>query len=344
MKIVISSYTFLPEIGGVATNVSILAGAFADAGHDVTLVTPTKGPVDGYRFTVVRQPGATQLIKLYRNADVLILSNLSLGLAWPLLLFPRDFALRHHSESAFQLTDSFTDRLRRKLRDRATHFTTSAYIGRISGLPKFEVTHPFASIEYVTDETKLPLSARSAIVYVGRIEEEKGVAWLLDRWPLLQKLTGETELRLVGSGSYDDQLRHRIKTENLSGVQVLGPKDKRQTAVEMGRARYIVVPSLWQEPFGAVALEGVAAGAIPIIADRGGLTETAGELGSYYDPDDDDSFSQAVSRAKALLDLQLQSPEKRVAWLEAVEQHLAKFEPGVVVEKIIRAMVQPAKA
>ncbi len=343
MKIVISSYTFIPEIGGVATNVSILAGAFADAGHDVSLVTPTPGPIDGFRYRVIRQPGAAQLVRLYRDADLLILSNLSLKLAWPLLLFPRDFALRHHSESAFHLSDSVADRIRRRLRDRATHFMTSAYIGRISGLPQYEVTHPFASLEYVTQETTLPLPARSGIVYVGRIEEEKGVAWLLDRWPLLQTLTGESELRLVGSGGYDDQLRQRLRTENLSGVQVLGPKDKRQTAVEMGRARYIMVPSLWQEPFGAVALEGLAAGAIPIIADRGGLAETAGALGSYYDPDDDRDFTEAVLRAKALLDGQLESAEKREEWLIAVERHLTKFEPPVVVEKIIRTMQATVK-
>src|SRR5690606_11172758 len=144
---------------------------------------------------------------------------------------------------------------------------------------------------------------------------------------MLQELTGEKELRFVGAGAYDAVLRDRVQAENLAGVQVLGPMNKRQTAIEMGRARYIMVPSLWQEPFGAVALEGLAAGAIPVIADRGGLMETAGEMGSYYDPDDDASFSRAVLRAKACLDAQLQSSEKCEAWALAVKQHLAKFEP-----------------
>ena len=56
MKIVLGSHDFLPNVGGVATTVSILAQGFRDAGHDVTVVTISRGPTQGYGYAVVRSP------------------------------------------------------------------------------------------------------------------------------------------------------------------------------------------------------------------------------------------------------------------------------------------------
>ena len=41
MKILFSSYTFAPNVGGIESVSAILAEKFAEAGHDVDLVTET---------------------------------------------------------------------------------------------------------------------------------------------------------------------------------------------------------------------------------------------------------------------------------------------------------------
>ena len=57
MKVVIAAYTFLPVVGGVSTTIAILARAFADAGNEVTVVTLSDGPTEGYGYEVIRCPG-----------------------------------------------------------------------------------------------------------------------------------------------------------------------------------------------------------------------------------------------------------------------------------------------
>lgn len=343
MQIVIATYTFAPEIGGVATNVGILAAAFHDAGHDVTVVTSAAGPIDGFPYSLIRHPTPSQLFRLYRSADILIQSNLSLGLIYPLLVIRRPFALRHHSESAFHISKVPTARniLRRWIRSRARHFVTSHYIGRMSGLRQYTVTSPFADPHHIIPEVVRRPAERDCLLFVGRVEPEKGIPFLLERWPNIRGELGISELRIVGDGSLAKSVQQSIE-DGLDGVTFVGALPRSETAREMGKAAYVIVPSIWQEPFGAVALEAVAAGTIPIIADRGGLREAAGPLGIMFNPDDEASFSKALSHAREKRRKILQSQSAWDLYLKEVREHVARFTPERVVETIIDVM-NPSK-
>jgi glycosyltransferase involved in cell wall biosynthesis len=339
MHVVIATHGFLPNVGGVSTNVATLARGFVSAGHRVTVVSLSPGPTDGYGHEVVRRPGPARLFQLYRQADLLILSNLAIKLIYPLAFLRRPFALRHHSESAFRLSNSpfSVDVLRRAVVKRATHFMTSAYVGRKSGYPRYEVTHPFANPLHITEEVKKPAGARSGLLFAGRLEPEKGVLWLLDHWPRIRERLGVDELRLAGNGSLAEAVQARIDG-GLDRVRYLGRLSLSDTAKAMGGAAYVIVPSLWEEPFGAVALEALAAGALVLLSDRGGLPETTGELGYTFDPDDEASLDGALDRARATRARQLADPAVRAAYEQAVSAHLANFQPNIVVGKILAAM------
>ncbi len=45
-----------------------------------------------------------------------------------------------------------------------------------------------------------------------------------------------------------------------------------------------VVPSLWDEPFGRAALEGMAEGCAVIASNRSGLPEVVGDAGIFFEP------------------------------------------------------------
>jgi len=339
LKVLIAAHGFLPSIGGVSTHVATQAKSFVAKGHSVTIVTLSPGPVDGYGYRVVRNAGPVQLFSLYRNADLIILSNLAVRLFYPLLLLRRPVALQHHSESAFRLSRSWfsMDLIRRDVMSRATHFMTSAYIGRKSGLKRFEITPPYADPHNITPGIARPPAERNRALFVGRTEPEKGLLWLLDRWPIVRKSLGVDELRIVGTGSLDSEIRDRID-RGLTGIEHLGGLDRSATAQEMASCRYLLVPSLWEEPFGAVALEGIAAGALTILSNRGGLPETTGELGFFYEPGDDASFVEALKRARNTFDSHLASSCQRTEWERAVRDHVDRFNPEVDVERIIQAM------
>lgn len=339
MHVVIATYTFFPDIGGVATNVGILAAAFHEAGHEVTVVTLTSGPDGGFPYRLIRRPSMRQLFELYAKADLLIQSNLSLGLVYPLLLIRRSFALRHHSESAFHIprVPTLSNLLRRYIRSRARHFVTSHYIGRISGLPEYTVTSPFADPHHITPEVVRTPAERDCLLFVGRVEPEKGIPFLLERWPTIRRELAVDELRIVGDGSLAELVRQSV-ARGLEGVTFVGALPRDETAKEMGRAAYVVVPSIWQEPFGAVALEAVAAGTIPIVADRGGLSEAAGDLGIMFDPDDEKSFEEALTIARAKRRELLETPGAWDRYKKDIRSHVARFEPARVVETIVSTM------
>ena len=340
MQIVIATYTFLPEIGGVEVNVATLAEGFAKAGHDVTVTTLSPGSNDGYPYRVVRDPNPFQLCRLYKRADILIHSNLALKLIYPMLFLRRRFALRHHSESAFQLSHRLWSRdiVRRVIYRRATHFVTSEHIGRKSGLAEYIVTHPFAPLNIKPGDA-LPAEERDNLVFAGRLTHEKGVLFLLDRWSELRRVLGIDRLLIVGDGELRHEVERRISAGVVEHVHFCGRLTHHETLKEMGRAAFAVVPSLWDEPFGAAALEALAMGALVVHSDRGGLPETTGKLGFIFDPGNHKSWLVALDKARAARERQLASPTERGRYLADVAAHSARFTPEIVVGKIIDAMV-----
>jgi glycosyltransferase involved in cell wall biosynthesis len=334
VKICISTYTFLPDIGGVATTESILAAAFVTAGHDVTVVTSAKGPMVDHGYKVARRPGPLRLARLYAGADILLLSNLSLKLFYPLLFMRRRFGLRHHSDSAARLSRSWlsSDALRRLVMRRATHFATSGFIGREIGVPH-HVVHPFANPAHITPTAIAPAGDRRGALFVGRLEKEKGLLYLLERWPAVRDILGVDDLRIVGDGT----LRSELEACNAPGVRYLGPLSLAETAREMGKAAYCLVPSLWEEPFGAVAIEALAAGAIVVLSNRGGLPETVGGLGFAFDPGKPGDFEAALGGARQFRNELLSSPDMQAVYEAASAKHLDQFRPEGAVQKIIQA-------
>ena len=75
-------------------------------------------------------------------------------------------------------------------------------------------------------------------------------------------------------------------TGKLTGESLLGA---------LNRCRIGVVPSVWEEPMGLVAVELIAAGLIPVVSERGGLLENVGSIGRSF-PNGDVQALVAVLR------------------------------------------------
>ena len=338
MKITLSTYTFPPEIGGVATTEAGLAAAFAAAGHETTVATLTRGARQETPFRVKRRPSAVELYALYAKSDIIILANLSLRLAFPLLFLNRPFGLRHHSQSAWtkSVKHPATEWMRKKLTAKAVHFMTSEFIGKRSGL-EYYVTSPFPNPAALRCADRRPPTERSGVLFAGRLVEEKGVRYLLEHWPLIHSALGGEPLTLIGDGPLRAEVEARIASRELADVRYLGPKTIEESAKEMMKSAYVVTPSLWSEPFGAVALEAVAAGAIVLHSGRGGLPEATAGLGFTFDPDRDETLVRAAQDARAMREAHLRDETTWRSYLARVDAHSARFAPQRVVETIINA-------
>ena len=111
------------------------------------------------------------------------------------------------------------------------------------------------------------------VVYIGRLEWEKGVHTLIDAVGKLSTPLENLHVVIVGTGTYEAVLKHQATELIENGViKFLGwvPEDELQA---VGAAADVaVVPSLY-EPFGLVALEAGALGVPVVVARTGGLAD-----------------------------------------------------------------------
>ena len=105
------------------------------------------------------------------------------------------------------------------------------------------------------------------ILFVGRLVTEKGAEVLLHAMRELPNV----KCKILGDGP--DMKRLREWARDMPNVEFLGWRSGEPAWYLYQNARAVVVPSLWYEVFGLVALEAMAAGTVVIASDIGGLTE-----------------------------------------------------------------------
>lgn len=135
------------------------------------------------------------------------------------------------------------------------------------------------------------------VAYVGRVIPDKGVHVLLDAVASLRRR--DLELTVVGRPGfaadaplteYERGLRRRA-AETVSPVRFTSFVPRAGLAAILARTDVVVVPSIWDEPFGLTALEGMAAGAAVVASSAGGLPEAVGDAGFLVAPGDRDGLS-----------------------------------------------------
>ncbi|MGH2726906.1 MAG: glycosyltransferase, partial [Actinomycetota bacterium] len=125
----------------------------------------------------------------------------------------------------------------------------------------------------VTDPGEPTPPGRDAL-FVGRLRAEKGAHLLLEAWK--RSGLGRTHtLRIAGDGP--DQERIKRASIGMVGVEILGAANTDRVDELMKHSGFVIVPSLWHEPFGLVAVEALARG-------RAVLTTTVGEPAHIVDP------------------------------------------------------------
>ena len=119
------------------------------------------------------------------------------------------------------------------------------------------------------------------VLFVGRLVPEKGGHLYVEALKLIAKKHPEWRFGLIGSFRLGDNENTSLYANEVikkfksigSQAQFYGYQDNRFVQEKMKNASIIVIPSLWQEPFGLVAAEAMSNG-ICIIASRvGGIPE-----------------------------------------------------------------------
>lgn len=111
------------------------------------------------------------------------------------------------------------------------------------------------------------------VYFVGRLVHEKGVQVLLDAVPKILHYHPKTKFVIAGKGPNEEYLRGKATEMGIAHhIYFTGYIDDKTRNALYKEADVAVIPSLY-EPFGIVALEGMAAQTPVVVSDTGGLSE-----------------------------------------------------------------------
>lgn len=331
MRILIYSPAFLPLIGGLEIKTAELAGHIQRAGHDVVVVSTTPSPErDGFPFRVVRRPSPAELLRWTRWCDVFFQVNVSLRGLWPLLLVRRPWLVSHNSwycQADGRI--AWQDRLKRFLLRYATSISVSRAVAEDLATPSVVIENSYRDhlfrilpeIERTTD-----------LAFLGRLVSDKGVDLLLEALAMLAREGLEPRLSVIGDGPELPRLREQAQRLGIERqVEFLGTRTGEDLVRLLNRHRILVAPSRYNEPFGIVALEGIACGCVVAGSEGGGLKDAIGPCGPTFRNGD------AADLARVLGEL-LRHPEARSQYLRHREEHLASHTTEAVGSRYLRIL------
>ena len=91
----------------------------------------------------------------------------------------------------------------------------------------------------------------------------------------------------------------------------------------------MVVPSRWQEPFGIVALEGIACGCVLVGSEGGGLKDAIGPCGMTFPNGSVDHLTQVLANL-------LSSPDQLQQYRKKANEHLLRHHPTEVAKAYLQ--------
>lgn len=336
MKILIYSPLFYPSIGGLETVVSILAHKFVEQGHDVQLISQTPDPdAKPFPFKVIRQPSFKQLLVLTALCDVYFQPNISLKGLYPLVFHPKLWVVSHNNW--YCRTDGslgWQDRLKHMLLQWATNISVSQAVAAHVSCPSIVIPNPYQNDVFALySEVKRDRQ----LIFLGRLVSDKGADLLLKALAKLKSQGLSPTLTIVGEGPEEANLKAQATQLNIyNQIDFLGAKVGNELAQLLNAHQILVVPSRWKEPFGIVALEGIACGCVVVGSESGGLKEAIGPCGVTFPNGDTTALANCLAHL-------LTHPEELDQYRNQAKAHLLQHRPAKVAEaylKVFEAALQ----
>ncbi|MDR6537502.1 glycosyltransferase family 4 protein [Variovorax soli] len=366
MKVLLYSHVFHPSVGGVETVSRALVEGFVARGVDCKVVTQTAAKeAEAFPFEVIRQPSGRRVRELLRWADVVLFNGASLALQPWVLLSRKPFVWVHVGYQAACIDGAgWVDGKPSPLAPFPSflfHARRSGYANGVKegmklllrrGVAKFGVTRNVAITEWMNQALPLPRQVqiynpfpierfRAAdrenteyeFFYMGRLVQEKGVDVLIRAFAkLLQRHPGRPRLLLIGDGGARPELERLVAALGVAhAVRFVGAQSGEGLVDWVAKGLIGVIPSVWYEPMGGVAIELLAAGKSLIVSAQGGLAECVGDAGLTFPNGDDEALAAQMQR---LLD----DPALRATQAEKARERAGSFMPGRFVGQYIEML------
>ncbi len=373
MKVLLYSHAFHPSLGGVETVSMALALGFLSKGVECKVVTQSPAEASDtttFPFDVIRQPSRQQARELVRWAEVVLFNGASLalqpwvilerkpfvwvhvgyqaacidGLGWvdnapaPITPLP---SIRFHARRsgwAFGIKEGLKLMLRRAVAtfvvDRNVAITH--WMDKAMPLPRqVHIYNPFPIEKFRGADNPFP---EFDFFYMGRMVQEKGVDILLHAFAEVHRRRPESkaQLLLIGDGGARPEMEKLVTEFGLFDAVVFAGRQSGEALVEWtSKGRIGVIPSVWYEPMGGVAVELMAAGKSLIVSEAGGLAECVGDAGLVF-PNGDH-----IALADHMLTL-LDDPDLQRSQSARARERAKSFLPAIFVDQYIALLKEVA--
>lgn len=337
MRILLASYPFHPSVGGLEEVNALLAEAFVKRGHTVTVatMTPAEGP-DVFPYEILRRPTAGALIREIRRCDVFLQANVGFRLGWPNFLLRRPWVIALHgnldAEEGRDGAFGWKSQMKRfSLRCANRVVAVSAAVAQRTFPRALVVGNPYRKSLFRRQSGE---RRADDLVFLGRLVSDKGANILVDALAILAEQNLRPSLRVIGSGPEETALRERCRAHGVAAqVDFAGAQRGEALVALLNQAKIMVIPSVWEEPFGIVALEGIACGCAVVAARAGGLPEAVGPCGVLVAKGD----ARALAAALAPL---LRDPAAAAPLLAGADAHLARYDSDAIADAYLRVLAE----
>lgn len=362
MKILLATPVFKPMVGGIETLAMNTAHHLVRRGHEVIVATPIRSETpDEEPFEVVRAAGPARLLELVRWSDLVFCNGASLYIAPYTLLVKRPVVMRHdayhvssiegagwydHGPAPLRPLPSFLYHLRRG----AVGYALRG-IAKVTALRLF-ANHGVDANVAISDwmmhrhplnrqlriHNPFPIAKFAAakntdghydydFFFLGRLISEKGVDILIEAFTQLQQRSGgRYRLCIIGDGPERANLEAAARAGGQEeSIRFAGMTTGDALIDLLRRCRIAVLPSTWEEPFGGVATELMAAEKNVIVSQDGALSELVGQAGLAVPNGDPEALSAAMERL-------ITDERLRARHLERAKTQLSAFDEERLID------------
>lgn len=293
MRVLVFSRAFAPSLGGLEEVARICCEHFVDIGHQVEVITESESDDDlGFRYAVHRRITRRKKLQLCRKADVVLMFNISIrDIAYPIAA-RRPLVISHQGG---YLNAEEPLRLSRHLKMVAVRLASGhiACSDAVAGWIKVKAVTIPNTYDDAVFKARPELPRSKDILFVGRLVSDKGADLLLDAVADSRVSKFSPTVTVVGEGPELLALKEQANRLQLN-VTFAGRIGGEALGQVMNEHKILVVPSRWEEPFGIVALEGVASGCRVIVSDGGGLPAAVGPTGVTFPNNKLDPLIEAI--------------------------------------------------
>ena len=306
MRLVICATSFLPRVGGIENIADMMAHSMGIGGDEVTVLTMYDGPpMPDRAYRLIRRPDPLTIFRICRAADAVIMPNIGLKMIAPVVASRTPLFVWHQHEYRVRGTpdrqQTFPTRLKGMLINRyvAANFGCSDFItdGLPAGRPKATLLNPYDADMFFEDDS---IAREQEILGLGRFVMEKGFQVVLKAMAIPDGPLATARVNFVGEGpdeQYLKDLAHSLGVADRATFYEARRGDELRRT--LCAHRVLVVPSLWEEPFGIVALEGLACGCATVVAKSGGLPQAVGAQGTIFDRGNAEDAARVLALALA---------------------------------------------